>query len=177
MEAAIEQLVDTGLAGFTTSEVCRRAGVSQGALFKHFDTKATLLATMIEYLFEVLRIESESALNELDGGPDFRQGIDMLWTRMFDPRVIAVFELYTAARSDAELRAALQPVVKDHSIRVYDFAAATFPDIERERLFAFVDMVFLSVQGLVVNQMALPDQRQIDRLRGLLDELVEFTLR
>ncbi len=177
MDAAIDQLVEAGLAGFTTSEVCRRAGVSQGALFKHFDTKATLLAMMIGHLFEALRTESEAVLLELGDAAGIRQGVDMLWSRMFDPRVAAAFELYAAARSDAELRAVLEPVVEAHSARVYDFAANMFPDVPAERLFAFADMVFLSIQGLVLNQLAMPDQRQYNRVRGLLNEFVEFSLR
>ena len=37
-------LVERGYAGTTTTEVCRRAEVSQGALFKHFASKGELLA-------------------------------------------------------------------------------------------------------------------------------------
>ena len=50
LEAALDSLVDNGLSGFTTADVCRRAGLSQGALFKHFPTKSGLLAATIEHL-------------------------------------------------------------------------------------------------------------------------------
>ena len=40
LDAAVETLLSLGLARTSTTEVCRRAGVSQGALFKHFASKA-----------------------------------------------------------------------------------------------------------------------------------------
>jgi AcrR family transcriptional regulator len=48
VEACIGVLVERGLARTSTTEVCRRAGVSQGALFKHFPTQQALFATTIE---------------------------------------------------------------------------------------------------------------------------------
>ena len=36
LDAAIEAFVAQGYAALTTTEVCRRARLSQGALFKHF---------------------------------------------------------------------------------------------------------------------------------------------
>ena len=43
-----------GYAGTTTTKVCGRAGVSQGALFKHFASKTALLAATVEHLFAQL---------------------------------------------------------------------------------------------------------------------------
>ena len=48
LEAAIASLASVGWANTTTTEVCRRAGVSQGALFKHFPTKTELLCRAAE---------------------------------------------------------------------------------------------------------------------------------
>ena len=176
LNASLEQLLDGGLSGFTTTEVCRRAGVSQGALFKHFDSKSALLAAVIEHLFEALRDDYEVAFVELGDAAQPAHGVDLLWARMFDPRLGAGFELYTAARSDADLRAALEPVVSSHCQRIHELAAGLLPEIDPQRLAPLVDLAILSIQGLVLNQMAAPDPGQVDRLRNMLDELVEFVV-
>ena len=51
LEATIASLVEAGYARTTTTEVVRRAGVSQGALFNHFPTKSALVAAAAEQLF------------------------------------------------------------------------------------------------------------------------------
>ena len=43
-EAALACLEDAGLLRFTTTDVCARAELSQGALFRYFPSKASLLA-------------------------------------------------------------------------------------------------------------------------------------
>ena len=48
VEAALGCLVDLGVAGTTTAAVCARAGVSSGALFNHFPSKAALLGAAAE---------------------------------------------------------------------------------------------------------------------------------
>ena len=177
MTAALEQLLFDGLAGFTTTEVCKRAGLSQGALFKHFDTKADLLAAVTEHLFDELRAEFESTFIDLPAARrNPRSGIELLWDQMLDARLAAAYELYTAARTDTDLRAALEPVVAAHVERIHELAAALIPGVDDDRRRSAVDLALLAMQGLVVQQMALPDPAQHERLRELLDGLTVVLL-
>jgi AcrR family transcriptional regulator len=48
LDAARDQLVLSGYAGATTARVCERAGVSQGALFRHFPTREALMVAVAE---------------------------------------------------------------------------------------------------------------------------------
>lgn len=172
MAAALDQLLEAGLAGFTTTEVCRRAGLSQGALFKHFDTKAALLAAVTEHLFDEMRGDYEQRFIDLPARKrTSRAGLDLLWDQMLDPRLAAAFELYTAARTDADLRAALGPVVAAHVERIHGLAAALLPAVPDEQRTAAVDVAILAMQGLVLQQMAVPNAGQEQRLRSLLDDL------
>ena len=175
LEAALDQLVDGGLAAFTTTEVCRRAGVSQGALFKHFASKSTLLAAVTEHLFDGLRADFEAAFLALPPERrNLRRGLDLLWDQMSDPRLAAAYELYTAARTDAELRDDLTPVVAAHVERIAELAASLVgaDDESSSELSGAVDLAVLAIQGLVVNQMALPDAAQERRLRRTLAALL-----
>jgi AcrR family transcriptional regulator len=172
LQAALDQLVESGLGAFTTTEVCRRAELSQGALFKHFATKSDLLAAVTEQLFAQLRDAFEAEFRALPApARTVRGGLQLLWTQMLDPRLAAAFELYTAARTDHELRARLEPVVRAHIGRI-ETLAATLVDLgDPERVKSAVGLAIAAMQGLVLNQMALPDARQIEQLRCYLDGL------
>ena len=61
LSATIESLVEAGYTRTTTTEVTRRAGVSQGALFKHFATKSALVAAAAEQLFADLIADFDGA--------------------------------------------------------------------------------------------------------------------
>lgn len=177
LAAALDQLMASGLSSFTTTEVCKRAGLSQGALFKHFDTKAALLAAVTEHLFEELRGDFESRFIDLPAvRRNQRSGVDLLWDQMLDERLAAAFELYTAARTDTELRAALEPIVSAHVERIHQLADALLPDVDASHRRNVVDLALLSMQGLVLQQMALPDRAQEHRLRETLDGLTTILL-
>ncbi len=177
LDAALDQLVATGLASFTTTEVVRRAGLSQGALFKHFPTKAELLASVAEHLFDQLRERYEGAFRALPSKQrDVARGLALLWEQMLDPRLAAAYELYTAARTDRELGARLAPVVRAHIERIEAFAE-TLADLGApERVRAATGLAIAAIQGLVVNQMALPDAAQVARMRQDLAVLAALLL-
>ena len=48
VEAAIDSLVELGYAGSSTIAISQRAGVSQGAIFRHFPTRAALMAVVAD---------------------------------------------------------------------------------------------------------------------------------
>jgi AcrR family transcriptional regulator len=172
LTAALDCLVEAGMAGFTTTEVCRRAGLSQGALFKHFPSKSELLAGTTAHLFATLRADFEAAFLALPiKRRSARYGLDLLWDQMFDPRLGAAFELYTIARTDHELRDALGPVVRQHLQRTHRLATSLLGGEDPRKLRDVVDLVTLAIQGLVIDQMALPDPEHRKRLRRFLDQL------
>lgn len=176
LEAALETLVEVGVAGFTTTEVVRRAGTSQGALFKHFPTKADLWTATIEHLFAALRDDWEQEVQAV--GPGERSAhlaVDLLWHQMHDVRLGAALELYTVARTDEGLRASLEPVVRDHVVRIHELSLLALPAElgDTEDLGGLVDLVVLAIQGLVLDDMAAPDQRAGERLLATIHALVD----
>lgn len=177
LDAALDLLVTVGLAGFTTTEVAKRAQLSQGALFKHFPTKAALLAAVIEHLFDALRADFEGRFAALDPAERSPQvGVDLLWEQMLDPRLAAAFELYAVARTDGELRVALDPVVTAHVERIHELAALALPDVDDATRVGVVELALLAMQGLVLQQMAVPDAAQERRVRKVLDGLTVVML-
>jgi AcrR family transcriptional regulator len=53
LAAAFEVLKERGVAGFTTPEVARRAGVSRGAQVHHFPSKLELMVAVMEHVFQL----------------------------------------------------------------------------------------------------------------------------
>lgn len=178
LDAALETLLAVGVTGFTTTEVVGRAGTSQGALFKHFPSKADLWTATIEHLFAALRTAFEAEVSAI--APEDRSAhvaIDLLWRQMHDERLGAAFELYTAARTDAMLQASLEPVVREHVARIHELAALVLPadDVvgDADAFAGLVDLVVLAMQGLVIDDMAAPDHRAGDRLLATIHALVD----
>lgn len=167
LDAAAAVLVESGLAGCTTAAVAGRASVSNGALFRHFPTRLDLLAATVEHVLVRLRDDYEQTFaglsdpaGDADATPDVGTVLDLLWSAMSDPELAAVFELYAQARTDTELLAAIHPIVTAHGDYVRGLvdrvstALAAGDAGAGERVAALGNLAILSMQGLVVAQMA-----------------------
>ncbi|MGE4424903.1 MAG: TetR/AcrR family transcriptional regulator [Solirubrobacteraceae bacterium] len=105
LDATIDCLVEHGYAGTTTTKVVERAGVSRGAQVHHYPTKAALVAAALERLAVRRTEETTEELRGLEPGPDSVDALlDALWETHTGPLFVAALELWTAARTDAELR-------------------------------------------------------------------------
>jgi AcrR family transcriptional regulator len=111
LEATVECLVAYGWSGATTTLIAERAGVSRGAQLHHYPTKATLVMAAVEHLAERRATEIRAEAAGLpDGARRLDRVVDMLATAFTGPLFAAAIEVWVAARTDAELRAALIPV-------------------------------------------------------------------
>lgn len=178
LDATIESLVEAGYAGTTTTEVCRRAGVSQGALFKHFATKAELVAATAEHLFANL-IDTFRAGLPAQGGSEDRAAlvVQQLWSVFQQPRLGAAFELYVAARTDPELARRLAPVSARHSENMRRLAHELFPEAAHDAAFdAFVDLGISALQGAALSRALLPAEGVHTSMLAVLTTLLRQTL-
>ncbi|RKG70510.1 TetR/AcrR family transcriptional regulator [Corallococcus sp. CA054B] len=174
LDATIETLVEQGYARLTTVEVAKRAGVSQGALFTHFETKEELLAVAVEHLFPRLIQDFLAGVGARPSGKD-RVGaaVDMLWTAYQRPELQAAIELYVAARTSPELQKALAAVDGPHRQNMHRVARELFPDVAATHP-DFDDVVELAldaVQGAAVGGAARPED---PAHRRMLDTLARF---
>lgn len=156
LESALATLVEHGYAGFTTTSVCKRGDLSQGALFLHFPTKSALLAATIEYLFADLVTSYQTRFARLDGARDrLTSALELLWDVFRDPRLLAAYELYTAARTDEELRTNLAPVLDRHAENLRAVASALFPEAAADplRFEKCVSLVLMAMQGYALSSL------------------------
>ena len=144
LEATIACIVERGCAGTTTTAVVKRAGLSQGALFKHFPTKAVLMAAAAEYLFAQLIAGYRVAMASLEeeGISDVLERVDVaverLWELFMQPALHASVDLYSAARTDPELATALRPIMQQHTANILAEAERILPELAGHPDFATV---------------------------------------
>jgi AcrR family transcriptional regulator len=182
IEATVACLCDRGYGGTTTLEVERRAGVSRGARIHHFPTKAALLASAVDHLYDDLSDHYESAfgadvaLAELDR---FRSGLRLLWSIFKRPAYTAVLELNMAARTDDELRACLRSVADRHRELAIEAALRFFPSLGRGRSHALIEAIHAALTGLLLqrNVVETAQCEVVEELvLGLLQDLVALQL-
>jgi len=153
IEATLTCLTELGHARTTTSEIVRVAGVSQGALFKHFASKAELLSAAVEQLFEELVSGYQQHLRALPSGAATpAAAFELLWSIFTGPRLAIAFELYVVARTDPSLQKALLPVVGHHRAMLAQHARTLFPAAAEATpdFDAWDDLMMCSMEGLVI---------------------------
>ncbi len=112
LEAAYACLLDGGYAATTVGHVQQRAGVARGTLLHHFPTRGALMAGVVEDIVERrLEVLTAVAPDEEDGRPpSWDDVVDLVWHELQRPPFAAALELWVAARTDPDLRAALLPL-------------------------------------------------------------------
>ena len=169
LEATIATLIEQGYSRTTTTEVTKRAGVSQGALFKHFPTKSALVAAAAEQLFaETIDEFSRAFERTSDDDASVAIALRRLWHVFCCAKLQAVYRLYVEAPVDAELLAALVPVVKAHEKNLLERAHALFPELGATPTHAalFAALLF-SMQGLSLQR---PVYVNADKERLILEQ-------
>jgi len=169
LDAALDCLVALGYAGTTTTVVAERAGVSRGAQLHHFPTRAALVAAAVQHLYARLTDAYRAGFARRRGSDRLRAAIDLLWSMFTEPRYAAVLELFTAARTDPELRAHLRPIAERHQANVYRLARQYFPQLARRPAFdATLTLLLDAMQGMATGRAVhLYGPSEAARLDGL----------
>ncbi|WOX05949.1 TetR/AcrR family transcriptional regulator [Microbulbifer pacificus] len=131
VQACIDCLVEKGYHQTSTLAVARSAGLSQGALFRHFDSRLTLLEltaiTLSRRFIDNYRAQVDHLLG--NGNEDVAVAIHALHQITRSPEQLAWFELQQAARTDTELRDVFRPVFLENRRENIALAKQLIPDI------------------------------------------------
>ena len=140
LEACIDTIVEVGYARASAAVITKRAGVSVGALFRHFETMGDFMAATAS---EVLRRQLESFTKRVAEIPTDQPALEAALSILQDitsgPTNAVLYELLIAARTDEKLRDTMQHELGQYSAKIHDaaralpgaesFAAETFPVI------------------------------------------------
>ncbi|MGW3994472.1 TetR/AcrR family transcriptional regulator [Amycolatopsis sp. NPDC004772] len=168
LDATIDCLVEVGYARTSVPEICARAGVSKGAVQHHFTAKAELMAAAVEHLTTKLRRQLAASLDELPGGGNgVAAAIDLLWAGYSGTLSTAVTELWVAARTDPELRAAIRPVDRALGRATLEHVTQVAGELPPERAEMLFWLTVNLTRGLALDAELGGDP---NRRRQLLDE-------
>ncbi|GBG40347.1 TetR/AcrR family transcriptional regulator [Mycobacterium montefiorense] len=125
LEAAIASIVEVGYARASAAVITKRAGVSVGALFRHFETMSDFMAATAS---EVLRRQVESFTKQVAQIPADRPALEAALTILRDitggSTNAVLYELMIAARTDEKLNAHLRDVLGQYTAKILDAARA-----------------------------------------------------
>jgi AcrR family transcriptional regulator len=108
--AAIQSLLKVGYARTTVKEICKRARLSHGALFRFFPTVLDLVLAAAEEVARRQIDEFQTRFEVVKDGPDpLGAALGLLRDACRSPINMVFYELLVAARTDGELRRGLEP--------------------------------------------------------------------
>jgi AcrR family transcriptional regulator len=168
LDAAAAALIEDGYAAASVQNVCSRAALSQGALFRHFATREALMVAVGEDVgremltryrrdFETLRHEGEP----------LTLALRLVRRRCRSRLNQAYYELIVAARTSTALRRGLRPVAERYHREIAALAAELLPAVAAaagEGFPALVATVVAAFDGealhrFVTSDAAIDEQR------------------
>jgi AcrR family transcriptional regulator len=166
LDATIETITVVGYARTSVKEICDRAGVSHGGLFRHYPTRLDLVVAAAQEVsrrqlvafkeqFTSLPLPDETLLSALRLLRDaVRTPTNMVWT-----------ELLVAARTDDELRARIEPVSRRYFTIILDLAMSLPFAVDTPReivdLGIRIAVHYLDGENLRANVVSEPDEEDL----------------
>jgi AcrR family transcriptional regulator len=146
LDASIATIAEIGYARASAKVIANRANVSDGALFRHFETMGDFMAATAQ---EVLRRQLERFGKQVAEIPAEVPALEAVLTVLRDLTAnstnAVVYELLIAARTDDKLRASLSDVLAEYSAKICE-AARVLPGAE-----AFPPELFPNLVALLTN--------------------------
>ncbi|MGW4246312.1 TetR/AcrR family transcriptional regulator [Nocardia sp. NPDC004722] len=162
VDATIAAIGEVGYQRTTVQEICGRAGLSAGAMFRQFDTRLDLIVRTAEEVFDRQLIGYAVTMEHL-GAQDNPLDVALRFLRHAQQSNLthALREIFLAARSDADLRARIAPIADNYYREIVATLERTglladFPTHVREPLFFMLLHVF-SGEAVVRGVYPRPD--------------------
>jgi AcrR family transcriptional regulator len=151
LEAALAEFAVGGLAGTSTEEVARRAGISQPYLFRLFPTKRALFLALVQRCFDRLEDTFTTAATGLTG-QDALMAMGDAYELLLDDRLLLRMQMQAyAACDDPEVRATTRAGYK----HLWEL-------VERLTGLPFQDVVDFFAVGMLMNVAAAMDLPAVD---------------
>ncbi len=179
LDAATTALIEVGYAGTTVQAVCTRAGVSQGALFRHFPSREALLVAVCRDLGGRVLESYRHRFRAARGGDPLVVAMQLLRQQCRSRENQAFYELALAARTNPELERALRPVAQQYYDDIERLARELLPELASALGPTFrvlVDTIVCVFDGEAMRRIlfedAEMDEARVGALRAALGALV-----
>jgi AcrR family transcriptional regulator len=151
LEAAVTEFAARGMAGTSTEDVARRAGISQPYLFRLFPTKKALFLALVERCFQRVADAFAAAAGDKTGD----EALDAMgdeYEQLLEDRTLLLLQMHAyAACEDPDIRAATRAGFK----RLWAL-------VERVSGLPFDRIVSFFAMGMLMNVAAAMDLPAVD---------------
>jgi AcrR family transcriptional regulator len=151
LEVAVAEFSKHGLAGTSTEEVARQAGISQPYLFRLFPTKKALFLDLVERCFRRTYDTFEAAAGDLTGDEALAAMADA-YERLLEDRTMLLLQMQAYAACD-------DPEVRDLTRTGF---RRLWEQIERLTGLPFQTVVDFFAVGMLMNVAAAMDLPSVD---------------
>jgi AcrR family transcriptional regulator len=151
LEAAVAEFALHGLAGTSTEDVARRAGISQPYLFRLFPTKKALFLALTERCYQRIEDAFTAAAGDR-AGDEALDAMGKEYERLLEDRTLLLLQMHAyAACEDLDIRAATRAGYK----RLWSL-------VERLSGLPFDRIVAFFAMGMLMNVAAAMDLPTVD---------------
>jgi AcrR family transcriptional regulator len=180
LDASADALIEMGYAGASISEISQRAGLSHGALFRHFPTREILMVAVAgDVGHKILERFRERFQAQRDREDPLRLSMRLVRETMRSPLNQAWYELAIAARTNPRLKKALAPIARRYYDDIGALARALLPELAEligERFDVFVSTVIAVFDGEHIHRSLLGksagEEQRIELLLSLVAPLL-----
>ena len=151
LDASLAEFAARGLAGTSTEDVARRAGISQPYLFRLFPTKKGLFLALVQRCFERIAETFTAAAGD-QVGEDALAAMGEAYHQLLADRTLLLLQLHAyAACDDPDIRAATRSGFKELWLLVERLSGVPY-----ERIVSFFGT------GMLMNVAAAMDLPAVD---------------
>jgi AcrR family transcriptional regulator len=151
LEVAVAEFAIRGMAGTSTEDVARRAGISQPYLFRLFPTKKALFLALVDRCYQRIADAFTAAAGDKTGDEAFEAMGDE-YEKLLDDRTLLLLQMHAyAACADPDIRDATRAGFK-----------GLWALVERVSGKPFDDVVRFFAMGMLMNVAAAMDLPSVD---------------
>lgn len=164
VDAAVTALGEVGYARTTTNEIARRAGISQGGLFRHFESRLDVILAAADAVRARQFDDFRAGLGSMYDF-DVAEVVRLLRRATRAPINAAWYELLVAARTDEQLRERLEPLAQRYHEEIIELGralpiAASMPPVELDTIVLGI-VHMLDGEALTATVYPHPEQEDI----------------
>lgn len=176
LDSGIDTIAALGYSRASVQRIAKRAGLSYGALFRHFPTVGDFMA---EVARETLRRQLATVRAQFDRAGDrlaeFEGVMAVMRSLKEEPINAVLYELMVAARTDEQLRETLQVAVAEYGAQMVELARSV-PGTDRLSESELITLVFM-ITDMFDGEALVKTLRPYPELVAGRDELLAKLLR
>lgn len=129
LDAGIRAINEVGYARASIQEICSRAGMSHGSLFRHFGSRLDFMAATAQEAArrQLANFQSRFAGAVDDGGDPLEAALRLARESAANSTNVVFYELLIAARTDHDLREKLIPILNAYNQEIAAVAIRLIP--------------------------------------------------